>query len=112
MYKVASRFIQHRLEHAHGEKKLKIGQIIPLWMKKAFKSEKPRKGRIIAEIKDGYTIYLDGYHAFCPYSEMYPSLPPLSKSILKSLNSQPLEYVITKIEQNSVEVSRKKAIQL
>lgn len=112
MYKCASRFIQHRLEHAHGEKRLKIGQVIPLWMKKALESKKPRKGNILAEIKGGYTINLGGYRAFCPYSEMLPHHPPLSKSVLKSLKSQPVEYVIIKIEQNSVVVSRKKAIKL
>lgn len=112
MYKGASRFIQHRLEHAHGERKLKIGQVIPLWMKKALKLKKPRKGNIIAEIKGGYTINLDGYRAFCPYSEMSPHPPSLSKAVLKSLKSQPVEYVIIKIEQNSVVVSRKQAIQL
>lgn len=116
MYKCASRFIQHRLEHAHDKKNLriesKIGQVIPLWMKKALELKKPRKGNILAEIKGGYTINLGGYRAFCPYSEMSPHHPPLSKSVLKSLKSQPVEYVIIKIEQNSVVVSRKKAIQL
>ena len=118
MFKGASRFLQHRSLNAKkpthinvfSNKKKKSRHSIPNKLKQAFKSQGLVKGWICDKVKGGYTIAIDSYRAFCPYSEK--TSRPLSQSVLNNLQGQKDNYVIIKIELNSVIVSRKKAIQL
>lgn len=114
MYKIASRYLQHRafLGHPLSEQKRngQGEQGIPKKIKQAFNNNELIRGSISNEIKGGYTITIKGFDAFCPYSEMYPRIK--SVGFLKSFQQHNLEFLVLKVDLNSVVVSRKKAAHL
>lgn len=114
MYKIASRYLQHRafLGHPISDKKRngQGEQGIPKKIKQAFSSNELIRGSISHEIKGGYTIIIKGFSAFCPYSEMYPKIK--SVNFLKSFQKHDLEFLVLKVSLKSVVVSRKKAAHL
>lgn len=114
MYKSTSRFIQRQSDRAAAsdpkEKEEKTPPKIPRRLKRALNSSTVTQGRIVERVKGGYKIDLDGFSAFCPFSQMYPRpLPEYWLPNFGILRKQTLEFIVIEVGLNSVIVSRRKA---
>jgi small subunit ribosomal protein S1 len=114
MYKGASRFLQHRA--FFGEKTIKKSistpkklHDVPKSLKKAFNSGKLIKGRVFDRVKGGLRVDFNGFHAFCPNSQMYPT--KLTEADLNFLKRTHIDFVVIEVDLFSAVVSRKRAIQ-
>ncbi len=117
MYKTASRFLQYLAykgatfwQPKHKRKKSKPRRnIIPKKMITAYRNKQNVTGKIIGQIKGGYSIHILSYKFFCPFSEMYPK--GITKSDLSNLQKKELEFKIIQVYPNIV-VSRKQAAKM
>lgn len=117
MYKTASRFLQYLAykgatfwQPKHKRKKPKPQRnIIPKKTITAYRKKKYVKGKIIGQIKGGYSIHISSSKVFCPFSEMYPK--GITKSDLSNLQNKELEFKIIQVYPNVV-VSRKQAAKM
>jgi ribosomal protein S1 len=119
MYKNAARFSQHRASAGHSSAKAgnvksgtrqKNGQKkVPKSIIKALRKSTTLNGRITHKNAGGFIVLINEFHAFCPFSEMYPN--PVTPTELEKLKKNHNPYLVIKVESHSVIVSRRKAVE-
>jgi len=79
MYKNLSRYIKRQVNRqASPDKKKRERREVSGKLKRAFREKQFVLGEFVGEARGGYRVNIDGFVAFCPYSEMYPKVASLA----------------------------------
>ena len=114
MYKSLSRFMQHLATKSRSKSSntRNFFYPVPERLKKAYHHKFLIGGKIIGKNKGGYIVEIDGFKAFCPFSEMYE--PDL---LLKDPNNpkekrRGFEFLVLELKSRSCILSRIKALKI
>jgi small subunit ribosomal protein S1 len=90
---------------------------VPARIENAKQNNRLITGRVLMEVKGGYTVEIEGFRAFCPYSEMYrfgknEHEVKSKKSKKQKRNSNVMEFIVIEVSLRSVVVSSKRAAKI
>jgi small subunit ribosomal protein S1 len=112
MYKRLSRFMQHLATSGKSSKVNKHFATVPERLKTAYKKQILIAGRITGTNKGGYIVTIDGFDAFCPFSEMYQSDLLLPDPQNPNEKRRVFEFKVIEIKVRSCIVSRIEALKI
>ena len=109
--------MQRLVSSSKSPKRGAFNQGVPEIIKNAKRLNWLISGCVLMEVKGGYTVEIDEFMAFCPYSEMYRSGKnehelKSRKSEKQNRNDNVMEFMVLEVSLRSAVVSSKRAAKI